>query len=168
MTPAQGDKEIVFEEIMKRNFALVLAALGAAALFAGLVHAVLVMAHVSEPAASTVYGLTARRFWATIGAVLALVGVVVGGLALARPAGRFGTASGRLGAIVALVAGLIAAVDGGLVLAIADGGPGSGNGVVGGAAALVLGLIGMALGGLALVRSRSTPIPTLAADGPER
>jgi hypothetical protein len=88
--------------------------------------------------------------------VLALVGVVIGGLALARPASRFGTASGRLGAIVALVAGPIAAANGGLVLAIANGGPGSGNGVVGGAGALVLGLIAMALGGLALPRSRRT------------
>jgi len=86
--------------------------------------------------------------------LLALVGAVVGGLALTRPASRFGTASGRLGAIVALVAGLIAAVNGALNLAVANGGPGSGNGVVGGAAALVLGLIAMVLGGLALVRRR--------------
>ncbi len=41
-----------------------------------------------------VYGVTPKRIWATTVAVLALVGVVVGGLALARPAGRFGTASG--------------------------------------------------------------------------
>src|SRR5262247_2044741 len=141
-------------EAMKRTFALILAALAAAALFGGLVHAVLVAAHVSEPAATSVYGLTSRRLWATTVAVLALVGVVIGGLALARPASRFGTACGRLGAIVTLVAGLIAVVNGGLVLAIANGGPGSGNGVVGGAAALVLGLIDMVLGGLAMGRRR--------------
>jgi Family of unknown function (DUF6223) len=139
---------------MKRIFALILIVLAAAALFGGLVHAVLVAAHVSEPAATTVYGLTPRRLWATAVDVLALVGVVIGGLALARPATRFGTASGRLGAVVALVAGLIAAVNGGLVLAIATGGPGTGNGVVGGAAALVLGLIATVLGGLAVARSR--------------
>ena len=139
---------------MKRTFALVLAALAAAALFGGLVHAVLVAAHVSEPAAATVHGLTPRRLWATTVTVLALVGVVIGGLALARPAGRFGTASRRLGAIVALVAGLIAGVNGGLNLAVANGGPGTGYGVVGGAAALVLGLIATSLGGLALARSR--------------
>ena len=139
---------------MKRTFALILAALAAAALFGGLVHAVLVAAHVSEPAATSVYGLTSRRLWATTVAVLALVGVVIGGLALARPASRFGTACGRLGAIVTLVAGLIAVVNGGLVLAIANGGPGSGNGVVGGAVALVLGLIATVLGGLALGRRR--------------
>ena len=48
---------------MKRTFTLILAALAAAALFGGLVYAVLVAAHVSEPAATTVYGLTPRRFW---------------------------------------------------------------------------------------------------------
>jgi hypothetical protein len=133
---------------MKRTFALILAALAAAALFGGLVHAVLVAAHVSEPAATTVYGLTPRRLWATTVALLALVGVVIGGLALRR------SSDGRMGAVVALVAGLIAVVNGGLNLAIATGGPGTGNGVVGGAAALVLGLIAMALGGLALARSR--------------
>ena len=84
--------------------------------------------------------------------------MVVGGLALARPASRFGTASGRLGAIVGLVAGLIAVFNGGLVLALANGGPGTGNGVVGGAGALVLGLIGMTLGGMALARSRRTAL----------
>jgi hypothetical protein len=143
------------ERVMKRTFALILAALAAVALFGGLVHAVLVAAHVSEPAATTVYGPTPRRLWATTVAVLALVGVVIGGLAVARPASRFGTASGRLGAIVALVAGLIAAVNGGLVLAIANGGPGSGNGVVGGAGALVLGLIAIALGGRASLNERA-------------
>jgi uncharacterized membrane protein len=141
---------------MKRTFTLILAALAAAALFAGLVHAVLVAAHVSEPAATTVYGLTPRRLWATTVAVLALVGVVIGGLALRRSAGRIGTGNGRMGAIVALVAGLIAMVNGGLNLAIATGGPGTGNGVVGGAVALVLGLIATALGGLALAQSRRT------------
>jgi Family of unknown function (DUF6223) len=137
---------------MKRTLALILAALAAAALFGGLAYAVLVAVHVSEPAATTIYGLTSRRLWATTVAVLALVGVVIGGLALARPVSRFGVACGRFGAIVTLVAGLIAVVNGGLVLAIADGGPGSGNGVVGGAAALVLGLIATVLGGLALSR----------------
>src|SRR5215510_3213574 len=139
---------------MKRIFALILVVLAAAALFGGLVHAVLVATHVSEPAATTVYGLTPRRLWATTAFALALVGVVIGALALARPASRFGAASGGLGAIVSLVAGPIAVVNGGLVLAIANGGPGSGNGVVGGAVALVLGLIATVLGALALARSR--------------
>jgi Family of unknown function (DUF6223) len=100
--------------------------------------------------------LTTDRLWATASAALALASVVIGGLALARAAGRSGTGNGMRGASVALVAGLIAGVNGGLVLATADGGPGTGNGVVGAAAALVLGLIAMALGGLALTRSRRT------------
>jgi Family of unknown function (DUF6223) len=141
---------------MKRTFGIILAALAAAALFASLVHAVLAAAHLSEPAGTTVYGLTTRRLWATAAAGLALAGVVFGWLALRRSAGRIGTGKGRMGAIVALAAGLIALANGWLNLAIAKGGPGTGNGVVGGAAALVLGLIGMTLGGLALARSRQT------------
>ena len=138
---------------MKRNVGLTCAALAAVALFAGLVHAVLVATGVAEPAATTVYGLTARRLWATTAGALALVGVLVGGLALARSFRRIGHGE-RRGALVALVTGPIAAVNGGLVLALATGGPGSGNGVVGGAGALVLGLLGMMFGALALRRSR--------------
>ena len=133
---------------MKRSFLLVLAALAAVALFVGLVHAALVAAHVSEPAATTVQGLTPRRLWATTAALLAVAGVVFGGLALRR-------AAGKRRAIVALVAGLIAAVNGALNLAMATGGPGTGNGVIGGAAALVLGLFAMTLGGVAVMRSRA-------------
>ncbi len=139
---------------MKRTFVLILTALAAAALFAGLVHAVLVTAHVSEPAATTVYGLTPRRLWTTTVALLAVVGVIIGGLALRRSAGRIDTGSGRWRATVALVAGLIAVINGGLNMAIAQGGPGTGSGILGGAVALLLGLIAMVLGGLALVRSR--------------
>jgi peptidoglycan/LPS O-acetylase OafA/YrhL len=131
---------------MKLTFVRILSGLAAIALFAGLVYFVLVAAHVSEPTATTVHGATPRRLWATAVAMLALVGVVVGSLAL--------RGNGRKGAIVALVAGLIAAVNGGLNLAVATGGLGSGNGVVGGAAAFVLGLIATAFGGLALARSR--------------
>ena len=143
---------------MKRIFVLLVAALAAVALLAGLVHAVLVATQLSEPAATTVYGLTSRRLWATMAAMLALAGVVIGGLALARPGSRLGTASAPkgfpLGTSVALVAGLIAVLNGGLNLAVANGGPGTGNGVVGAAGALVLGLTAMAFGGLALARSR--------------
>ena len=141
---------------MKRTFAALLAALAAAAVLGGLVHVVLVATHLSEPAGTTVYGLTLRRLWASSAIAVALASVVIGGLALTRPAGRFGTASGRLGVIMALSTGLIAVVNGAINLAIATGGPGTGNGVVGAAAAVVLGLIGMVLGGLALVRFRPT------------
>jgi hypothetical protein len=139
---------------MKRTLASILAVVVSAVLLGGLVYAVLVAAHLSEPSATTVYGLTPRRLWATIVVVLALVGVVSGGLAIVRSAGRLGAASMRREAIVALMTGLIAVVNGGLNLAIANGGPGTGNGVVGGAAAFVLGLIAVAMGALALVRCR--------------
>jgi hypothetical protein len=138
-----------------KPYRLVLAAVAAAAVFGGLVHAVLVAAGLSEPAHRTVHGLTSRRLWATSAIVAALVGVVLGLRAQARPADRAGAATRRLGATIAVAAGLIAGVNGGLVLAIAHGGPGSGNGVVGGAAALVLGLVALGLGGLARARARS-------------
>lgn len=132
---------------MKRIYILIFAA-AAVALLVGLVYVVLVVAHVSVPAATTVHGLTPRRLWATMVALLAVLGVLIGGVALVRSAGRFG-------GIVALVAGLIAAVNGALNLTIATGGPGTGNGVVGGAMAVVLGLVATVLGWLALARSRS-------------
>src|SRR5690349_17229816 len=126
---------------VKRIFTFILALLAAAVLFGGLVYAVLVAMHLSEPATTTVYGPTTQRLWATTAAALGLIALLIGWLALGRPANRFSPASRRLGAIVALVVGLIVAVNGGLVLAFANGGPGTGNGVVGGAAALVVGLI---------------------------
>ena len=136
-------------KFMKLKFTIGIAAVAAAAVFAGLVHVVLVAAGVSEPGAVTVYGLTPRRLWATAAVILALAGVAIGWRAIARR-------SGRLGAVLALLAGLIAAVNGCLNLALATGGPGSGNGVIGGAAAFVLGLIALALGALALGRYRRT------------
>lgn len=101
------------------------------------------------------YALTTDRLWATSSAVLGLIGVVIGGLALARSAARIGN-GGRNGAIVAQGTGLIAAVVGALVLVTASGGPGTGNGVVGAGVALVLGVIAMTVGRLALTRSRRT------------
>ncbi|WP_167538709.1 DUF6223 family protein [Microbispora catharanthi] len=102
------------------------------------------------------YTLTAGRLWSVVAALLGLAGVVIGGLALARSAGRIGTGTGRRGAIVALAAGLACTVIGGLVVAAADGGPGTGYGIVGGYVDLVVGPIAMILGGLALARSRRT------------
>src|SRR5204862_538746 len=69
---------------VKRTVALIFAALAAAVLFGVSVHVVLVAAHLSEPAATTVRGATPQRLWATTVAVLALGGVVIGVLALAR------------------------------------------------------------------------------------
>ncbi len=141
---------------MKRILALSLAALSILALFGGFVYVVLVAAQASEPATTTVYGPTVRRAWATTAAVIGLVGVIGGGLALFRPTSRFGVLSGQPGVIVALLAGTISLVTGAVNLAGATGGPGTGNGVVGGAAAVVLGLMAVAVGGLSLARSRRT------------
>jgi hypothetical protein len=106
--------------------------------------------------AASVYTMSAGRLGAIVAALLGLIGVVIGGLALARPTGRFGTGNGRVGAISALAAGLIGMALGGLVVATSDAGIGTGNGRGGAYVALVVGLIGMALGGLALARSRRT------------
>jgi len=138
---------------MRRALIMIFGGLVAAALFVALVHAVLVAAHLSTSAATTVQGLTPRRVWASVAIALGLAGVIAGSMSLVRGARRIGN-RGRKGAIVALVTGVLAVINGGLNLAVATGGPGSGNGVVGGAAAFVLGLIGMAMGGLNLFRSR--------------
>lgn len=107
-----------------------------------------------QPIAADAYELTGGRMVGTSAALVALAGVVIGALALARSARRT-----ERGAFAALVAGLFGLVVGGLNLAVADGGPGTGNGVIGGAAALVLGLVAVVLGLLALVRSRRTGQP---------
>src|SRR5262249_55584878 len=82
-----------------------------------------------QPAAS-VYTMSSGRLGAIVAALVGLIGVVIGGLAL-RSVGRIGTGSGRLGGIVALVAGLIGMGLGGLGVARAGGGMGRGRGVVG-------------------------------------
>lgn len=95
----------------------------------------------------TSYGMTSGRLVATLAAVLGVIGVVIGGFALA---GRLGS-SGRYGAIAC---GLIAAAVGGLRVATA-GGIGTGGGRAGAIIALVLGLIAIGLGVFALARSKS-------------
>ncbi|MGY4907368.1 DUF6223 family protein [Streptomyces sp. 900116325] len=132
-------------------------AVAAAALIGGIGLAAPAAAHASvQSAAASVSGPTPERIWAATAALLALGGVVIGGLALARSAGRIGNGTGGRGAIAALVAGLIAVVNGGLVVVTADGGLGTGNGIAGGYVAMLVGLIGTALGGLALTRTRRT------------
>ncbi|GAA2399320.1 hypothetical protein GCM10010191_02790 [Actinomadura vinacea] len=106
----------------------------------------------AQPAAADVYAMSAGRLGAVVAALVGLAGMAIGGLALARPAGRIGTNGGR----GALVAGLSAMALGGLVVVTADGGLGTGNGLGGGIVALLVGLIGALLGGLALARSRRT------------
>ncbi|GAA3803450.1 DUF6223 family protein [Streptomyces phyllanthi] len=128
-----------------------------AALFGGIVLAAPAAAHASvQPVAAGVYDFSLGRLGATTGALLGLVGVVIAGLALARPAGRPGAANRPFRAIVAVVAGLISMALGGLVAATADGGLGTGNGLGGAYVAMLVGLIGSALGGLALARCRRT------------
>jgi hypothetical protein len=136
---------------MKRTFVTVIASLVAAVLFVILVHGVLVAAHRSDPAATTVHGVTVRRVWATTAVALGVASIIAGSMALVRATRGIGN-RGRNGAMTGMAAGILAAVNGGLNLAIASGGPGSGNGVVGGAIALVLGTIGIGLCGMALIR----------------
>jgi len=95
-------------------------------------------------------GITAGRARALVAVAVALISLVIGGLALARPAGRIG--NGRARSIAALVLGLIGFVIGALVAATANGGLGTGSGLGGALVAMIMGLIGMALGGLALAR----------------
>jgi hypothetical protein len=85
----------------------------------------------------------------TLAAVLALLGVIVGGLALFR-------GGGRAGAVTAVGLGLLAAGAGGLHAARAAGGLGTGNGLAGAVVALAGGLLAVALGAVALARSRSS------------
>jgi hypothetical protein len=110
----------------------------------------------AQSADPTSYGMTSGRLIASLAALVGLIGVVIGALALFRPTGRFGTASGSLGAIIALAAGLIGAVVGAVRVATSPGGIGTGNGLAGAIVAVVLGLIAVALGALALSRSRRT------------
>jgi Family of unknown function (DUF6223) len=130
--------------------------LAAAVLVGGVGLAAPAAAHVAvQPTAANVDTVTPKRIVAIVATVMGLSGAVIGGLALARSAGRIGTGNGRRGAIVALVLGPIGLLIGGLVVATADGGLGTGNGLGGGVVAMMVGLVGMALGGLALARSRT-------------
>lgn len=113
-----------------------------------------VAAQVADPRpAVRNYTLTPRRMAASGASVIAAIGAVMGGLALARSAGGTGAGTGRRGAIVALVMGPLGLMMGGLVVATAEGGLGTGNGIAGGVVAMVVGSISIALGGLALARS---------------
>jgi len=111
--------------------------------------------HVSAESSNVdAYALTTGRLVASVASLVALAGVVIGGLSLARSAGRIGHGDGKRGAVAALAAGLTGLVLGGVVVAAAKGGPGTGYGIVGGFAALVIGLIATVLGWLALARVR--------------
>ncbi|MFF7794489.1 DUF6223 family protein [Streptomyces sp. NPDC007991] len=106
--------------------------------------------------AAAVYDSGPGRLGAATGALLGLAGLVVAGLALARPAGRIGSVNPSLVAGAAMAAGLTGLALGGLVAATADGGIGTGNGLGGAYVAMLVGLIATVLGGLVLARSRRT------------
>jgi hypothetical protein len=111
----------------------------------------LAAAHLAaQPAAADAYALTPGRLVGSVAALVALAGVIVGVLALARRAGN----GGRRAAGAALVSGLIGIAAGAIVVAAAQGGPGTGYGIVGGYVAMVIGLIATGLGGLAMTRTR--------------
>ena len=109
---------------------------------------VALVAIATPAAAQGVIATGSGRAGASVAAMVALIGVITGGRALAR--------NGRDGAIVALVMGLIGTFLAGLHLATSSGGIGTGNGRAGAIVGVVLGLIGMVLGRMALVRSSRT------------
>ena len=127
-----------------------------------------VLCALAVPTAASVsvggYDIGSGRLVPTVAAVVGLISVVTGGLALAR-SGRTGTGNGNGGAraTVALVAGLVSVVVGGLHAADSAGGLGTGNGLAGAVVAVVLGLIGAVTGGLALARSRRDAQPRTTA-----
>ncbi|TQM32936.1 DUF6223 family protein [Nocardia bhagyanarayanae] len=110
------------------------------------------VAHASiQSSAASVSTMSSGRLGAIVATVVGLIGVSVGGSALARST-RIG--SSRNAALVALAAGLTTVVIGGLVVATADGGLGTGNGLGGALVALAVGLISIVVGGLLMVRAR--------------
>lgn len=116
------------------------------------------MPYMNQLLAADLYTMSAGRLGAFAGGLLGLAGLVIGGLALLRPAGRFGTGTGRLGATIALAAGLIGMAIGAVVVATSDAGIGTGNGRGGAYVALLLGFASILLGARAsLVTRRRSP-----------
>ncbi|WP_086825594.1 DUF6223 family protein [Streptomyces sp. NRRL B-24572] len=101
-----------------------------------------------QPVAASVYTLSVGRVTSSSAALVGLLGVVNGGLALSRATGRghLRTWARRNGAVTALAAGLIAVAAGGAVAATADGGLGTGNGLGGACVAVLVGLVALTLG----------------------
>lgn len=99
-----------------------------------------------------VRGITPGRAEALVPAVIALIGIIIGFMALARV--KRNNPLGRPMAIIALGLGLISIVLSGLHLARATGAIGTGSGRLGAIVALVLGVIGAVVGWLALARLR--------------
>ena len=106
----------------------------------------------NEPGIAPVKGITAGRAKSLAGGAVALISVIIGGLAIRRSKKQIGH-GGRTGAIVALVFGAIGVILSLLHLGTSAGAVfGSGSGKAGAIVSLVLGLTGMVLGGRALSR----------------
>jgi hypothetical protein len=103
---------------------------------------------------STPPGITEGRARANVAALVGLISLVIGALALIRSGWQAGVR--QIGGILAVVIGLTGMVLSVLHLRSSTGGIGTGSGRAGAIVALVLGLIGLILGGLALARSRRT------------
>ncbi|MGW5779386.1 DUF6223 family protein [Streptomyces sp. NPDC003863] len=134
-------------------------ALTGAVVIGGLAFAVPAAADpVVQPVAASVYTLSFGRVAAASAALVGLLGVVNGGLALARTTGRgrIRTWARRHGAVTALVAGPVAVAVGAAVAATADGGLGTGNGLGGAYVAVLVGLAAAALGWRARARAHRT------------
>ena len=114
-------------------------------------------ATVVHPVTASVLAMSSGRLGAFVAGLVGLIGIVIGGRALARSAGRARNAANRHdggpGAVLAMVLGLTAMTVGGLVAATSDGDVGTGNGLGGAVVAMVLGLISIVLGGLARTRN---------------
>lgn len=96
---------------------------------------------------------TPGRLTSIVAALVGLVGLIIGWLALARSNGRIGSRRSR--AMTALVMELIGVVISALHLVRTTGGGfGTGKGRAGAIVAVIIGLTGMVLGWLALARSR--------------
>ena len=117
-------------------------------------HPLAAAATLAQSSGVDAHTVTGGRLLGTTAALVAMAGVIIGGLALARSAGRDGNVNGRRGAVVALGAGLTGLAIGGYVVAVAEGGPGTGAGIVGGFVAVATGLVAVVLGALALARAR--------------
>jgi len=113
-----------------------------------------------QPVVAGLFATSAGRVGSSLAIVVSLIGIVIGGRALARSSGRsrsdtdIGATDARGKAPVAMVLGLVSVIVGGLTVATADGGVGSGDGLAGAVVAMVLGLIAIVLGGLARARTR--------------
>jgi Family of unknown function (DUF6223) len=95
----------------------VVTCLVAAALVGGIGIAAPAAAQVSDqPRVVSAHTLTPKRITASGAAMVGLIGAAIGGLALARSAGRIGTGNGIAGGIVAVILGLIGIALGGLAL----------------------------------------------------